>query len=103
MSGIAQRAVSGSRQSDLPQPSNSGAGDRRGLVGRRDAMLEVDTVARRHAEKVGRTPDHIVLELGDLAVGIDQLPHHLYDAKPALLIDRAHDDAGEMIEIDRLA
>ena len=46
---------------------------------------------------------HIVLELGDLAVGEHHLPHHLDDAEPALLVDLAHDDAGEMIEIDRLA
>ena len=66
-------------------------------------MLEIDPVARRHAQQVGRAPDHVVLELADLAVGIDQLPHHFDDAEPACLVHRAHDDAGEMIEIDRLA
>src|ERR1700716_3334344 len=54
-------------------------------------------------QQIGGTPDHVVLELADLAIGIDQLPHHFDDAKSALLIHRAHDDAGEMIEIDRLA
>ena len=56
-----------------------------------------------HAEQIGRAPHHIVLELADVAVGIDQLPHHLDDALAALFVDRAHDDAGEVIEIDRLA
>src|SRR5713101_7157708 len=65
-------------------------------------MLEVDPIARRHAQEIGGAPDYVILELADLAVGIDQLPHHFDDAKPALLIHRAHDDAGEMIEIDRL-
>src|SRR5450759_4858866 len=45
-------------------------------------------------------PDHVVLELADLAVGVNQLPHHFDNAEPAFLIHRAHDDAGEMIEID---
>ena len=31
-------------------------------------------------EQFGHAPDHVVLELVDLAVGIDQLPHHLDDA-----------------------
>src|ERR1700751_1239344 len=65
-----------------------------------DAMLEIDPVARRNAQQVGRAPDHVILELADIAVGIYQLPHHFDDAKPAGLIDRAHDDAGEMVEID---
>src|ERR1700676_1457933 len=69
---------------------------------RGDAMLEIDPVARRNAQQIGRAPDHVILELADLAVGIYQLPHHFDDAKPAGLIDRAHDDAGEVIEIDRL-
>src|SRR5258708_953373 len=66
-------------------------------------MLEIDAVARGNAEQVGGAPDHIVLEFADLAVGIDQLPHHLDDAQASLLIHTAHDDAGEVIEIDRLA
>src|SRR3984893_16219553 len=78
------------------------------IIGRRhgwrggDTALEINPIARRHAQEIGGAPDHVVLELADLAVGIDKLPHHFDDAKPALLIHRAHDDAGEMIEIDRL-
>src|SRR5579883_248874 len=68
-----------------------------------DQMFQVDAVAGGDAEQVGRAPDHIVLELADLAIGIDQLPHHLDNAQPPLFIDLAHDDAGEMIEIDGLA
>src|SRR5882672_11075406 len=66
-------------------------------------MLEIDPVAGRYAQQVGGAPDDIVLELADLTVDISQLPHHFDDPEPALLIHRAHDDAGEMIEIDRLA
>ena len=66
-------------------------------------MLEIDPVTRRHAEQVGGAPDHIILELADLAIGVNQFPHHFDDAEPARFIHRAHDDAGEMIEIDRLA
>ena len=68
-----------------------------------DPMLEIDPVARGHPQQIGCAPHHVVLELADLTVGIHQLPHHLDDAKPAGLIHRTHDDAGEMIEIDRLA
>src|SRR5438552_17025172 len=68
-----------------------------------DATLEIDPVALGNTEQIGGAPDDIVLELIDLAIGISQLPHHLDDAEPAFLIDRTHDDAGEMIEIDRLA
>src|SRR3982075_3472979 len=67
-----------------------------------DTMLEFDPVARRYGQKIRRAPDHVVLELADLAIGINQLPHHLDNADPALLIHRPHDDASEMIEIDRL-
>src|SRR5688500_7561963 len=67
------------------------------------AMLEIEAIARRNAEQVRRTPHDIVLELADLAVGVDHLPHHLDDAEPALLVDRTHDDAGETIEIDGVA
>ena len=69
----------------------------------RHFVLEIDPVARGNAEQISRAPDNVVLELADLAVRIYQLPHHLDDTEPALLIDRTHDDAGEMIEIDRLA
>ena len=69
----------------------------------RHAVLEIDPVARRNTEEVRSTPHDIVLELADLAVGVDQFPHHLDDTEPALLVYRAHDDAGEMIEIDGLA
>src|SRR3954453_21431715 len=68
-----------------------------------DAMLEIDPVARRHSEQIGGPPDHVVLELADLTVGIHQLPHHFDNEEPAGLIHRAYDDAGELIEIYRLA
>src|SRR5437588_11139001 len=68
-----------------------------------DAMLEIDPVARRHTEQIGGPPDHVILELANLTVGIHQLPHHFDNAEPARFIHRAHDDAGEVIKIDRLA
>src|SRR5271169_1773368 len=66
-------------------------------------MLEFDAVARGHPKEVGGAPDDIVLELADLTVSVNELPHHLDDAQAARLVHRTHDDAGEMIEIDRLA
>src|ERR1700732_1769677 len=78
------------------------AGARRGLPGG-DAVLEIDPVAGGYPEQVGGAPDHVILELADLTVGVDQLPHHLDNAQSACLIHRTHDDAGEMIEINRLA
>src|SRR5258708_36802143 len=95
MSGAGWLGAASSRRNMLA------AGDR-GPPGS-NAVLEIDPVARRHAQQIGRTPDDVVLELADLAVGVNQLPHHLDDTEPALLIHRTHDDAGEVIEIDRLA
>ena len=77
------------------------AGHRCGLSGS-DTVLEVDPVSGRHPKQIGGTPDHVVFELTDLAVGVDQLPHHFDNAPSAGLIHRTHDDAGEMIEINRL-
>src|SRR5262249_27968386 len=45
-----------------------------------DEALEFEPVARRDGKKVRGAPKHVVFELGDLAVGVDQLPHHLDDA-----------------------
>ena len=56
-----------------------------------NCVLQLDPVALGNPEQVGSTPDHIVLELADLAVGIDQLPHHLHDALAAVFVERAHD------------
>src|SRR5438132_10977354 len=74
----------------------------RGLPGS-NTVLEIDPVARSHDEQIGCTPNDVILELADLAVGINHLPHHLDDTESALFIYRTHDDAGEVIEIDRLA
>src|SRR5260370_11272116 len=76
--------------------------DRRGLPAG-NTMLEIDPVPRGYAQQIGRAPDDVILELAGLTVGISQLPHHLDDAESAFLVHRAHDDPGEMIEIDRLA
>src|SRR6516162_5407433 len=54
---------------------------RRRAKPRGDAMLQLDPVACRYRQKIGGPPHHIVLELSNLAVGIDQFPHHLDDAQ----------------------
>ena len=43
----------------------------RGLPGG-NTVLEIDPVARRYAEQIGCTPDDIILELADLAVGVNR-------------------------------
>src|SRR3979409_1087249 len=59
-----------------------GARARLGLPAR-DLMLELDAVSRRHTQKVGRPPDHIILEFGDRAVGIREFPNNCDEAEPA--------------------
>src|SRR5579872_5433860 len=77
------------------------AGNRETLPGS-DTMLEIKPVAGGYPQQIGRAPNHIVLELAHLAVGINEFPHHLDDAQAAPLIHRTHDHAREMIEVDRL-
>src|SRR5271155_221661 len=72
---------------------------RRGLPGG-DAVLEIDPVARGYAQQIGGAPNDVVLEFADLTVGVNQFPHHLDDAQAPGLVDRTHDDAGEMKEVD---
>ena len=61
-----------------------------------NAILQCNAFVGRNAEQIGRTPDDALLEFADVVVRIDQLPHHLDDPRPALLIDRSHDQAGEV-------
>ena len=68
----------------------------------RHAVAQLDPVARGDAEQVGGPPDQVVLEFGDAAVRVDHFPHHLDHAPPSVLVERAVDQAGEVIEIDRL-
>src|SRR5579872_216888 len=77
------------------------AGNRETLPGS-DTMLEINPVAGGYPQQIGRAPNHIVLELAHLAVGINKFPHHLDDAQATTLIHRTHDHAREMIEVDRL-
>src|SRR5438105_12453393 len=101
MSRSARPAVvrTGCRGSDGRAGTVLVAGGTRALL-LRDPVLEIDAVAPGNAEQIGGTPQHVVLELGDLAVDENHLPHHLDDAQPPFLIDLAHDDAGETIKID---
>ena len=82
-------------------PSTAG---RRRVAPGRDAMLELDPVARGHAEQVGGAPDHIVLELADLGRRRKPAPTSFPQcvSRPSSSTG-AHDDTGEMVEIDGLA
>src|SRR3989442_14736638 len=68
----------------------------------RHALAQLDALARGYAEKISRAPDEIVLEFGYAIVGVDDLPHHFDDAQAARFVERAIEQAGEMIDIDRL-
>src|SRR5436190_16096161 len=65
-----------------------------------DLAAELDALARRYAEEIGRPPDQIALEFGDAAVGINDFPHHLDHPPATCLIERAIDEAREVIEVD---
>src|SRR5262249_40895259 len=67
---------------------------------RRDAPPQRDAIARRDREQVGDAPHHVLLELAHVAVGVAHLPQHLDEPQPARLVERSHQQAGEMIEVD---
>src|SRR5262245_56431554 len=66
------------------------------------APAQLDPVAPGDAKQIRGAPDQIVLELADAAVGVDHLPHHLDHAPPSILVERPVDQAGEVVEVDRL-
>src|SRR6266568_6940989 len=66
-----------------------------------DPAANLDAFARGNIEQIGGAPDQVVLELVEAAVSIDDFPHHLDNAPPPLLVERAIDAAGEVVEIDR--
>src|ERR1700688_4774035 len=72
---VRQRVVKGI---EAPPPAVAAKKGPRG-----DAVLEIDPVAGGYPEQVGGAPDHVILELADLTVGVDQLPHHLDNAQSA--------------------
>src|SRR5262249_19068206 len=67
------------------------------------ALAQLDTRARRYAKQTRGAPDDVLLKLVNPPVDIDDLPHHLDHAPAPLLVERAVEQAGEVIEIDRLA
>src|SRR5215471_4128595 len=69
----------------------------------RDAMAYLDAPARRYPQQVRRPPDHILLEFRYTTVSIDHFPHHLDQTQAAILVERAVDQAGEMVEVDGIA
>src|SRR6516225_8146751 len=65
----------------------------------RHALAQLNSLPRGDAEEVGDPPDQVTLEIVDAAVGIGDLPHHFDHAAAAILVERAIDRPGEMIEI----
>src|SRR5262249_56211399 len=63
---------------------------------------QLNSLGGGDAEEVGDPPDQVAFEIVDAAVGISDLPHHFDHAAAAILVERAIDQTGEMIEIDRL-
>src|SRR5258708_20042764 len=55
----------------------------------RHALAEFDTLARGNAEQVRHPPHQVTFEIGDAAIGIDDLPHHLDAAAAPPPADRA--------------
>src|SRR5712691_3104607 len=74
-----------------------------GRPGARHAPAQLDALARGNPQQVGGAPDDVVLELVGGPVRIGGFPHHLDDAPAPFLVERAIDQVGEMIEVDRLA
>ena len=68
----------------------------------RRCAAAVRSVPLRHAKQIGGAPKEIVLQFVAGAVGVDDLPHHLDEAGPAGFVERAVEQAGEMIEVDGL-
>ncbi len=68
-----------------------------------DPLAQQDPVARRNAEKFGDAPDRVFLEFIDHAVGKRDVPQHFHDFLASIVVERAFQDAGEMVEIDGLA
>src|SRR5213080_2133206 len=55
-----------------------------------------------NAEPIRSAPDQVAFEVVDVSVGIGDLPHHFDDAAAAILVKKATDQAGEVIEIHGL-
>src|SRR6185369_5128006 len=66
------------------------------------ALAQCDAVARGNAQQIGGTPHQVILELVHAPVRENHFPHHLDDTEAARLVERAVDQAGEVIEVDRL-
>src|SRR5262245_15562728 len=60
-----------------------------------DALAKLDALARGNTEQVRSPPHQVALKIGDAAVGIDDLPHHLHDTAATALVERASDQAGK--------
>ena len=61
-----------------------------------------DAVAALDTDQLGDAPDRVVLQLVQLAVGIDDLPHQADERLAPVLVEMALQHAGEGIEVDRL-
>src|SRR4029077_882157 len=67
-----------------------------------DALAQCNSVVRGDPQQIGGAPHQVILELVDAPVREHDFPHHLDDTEAARLVERAVDQAGEVIEIDRL-
>src|SRR5262245_8454553 len=74
----------------------------RGLAGRNETA-KLYTLARRHPQQVGSTPDNVVLKVVHAAVNVNNLPHHLDSSLAAFVVKNIIEPAGEMINVNRIS
>src|SRR5262245_29783629 len=67
-----------------------------------DRALESHAHLRRYREELGNPPDDIVLELMELAVREDQLPHHRDNLLTFALVESPLEHVGEAVKVDGL-
>src|ERR1041385_4359007 len=66
------------------------------------AAAQRHAVARGNPQEIGGAPHQIILEFVDASVRENHLPHHLDDTEAPCFVERAVDQAGEVIKVDRL-
>jgi hypothetical protein len=66
-------------------------------------LAKFDTLPRRHAQQVSRSPNDICIEFVGVAVGVSDFPHHLNDLTTALTVKHFIKFASEVIKINGVA
>src|SRR5690606_12094571 len=61
----------------------------------------LDSVAVLHAEQLGHTPYHIILQFVQLAIGEDDFPHEPDEGLALVIVEMALEHAGEGVKINR--